>query len=422
MKVIKCELCGSNDLKKVGDEYECQFCHTKYSLEDAKKLFTEVSGEVSVKNIGNTSNYIEMAKTAFEASNNEEAENYANKVIELDTNNYEAWLIKGKAAGWQSTMANIRFSESISCFEKAIEFAPEDKKEEIKKETIDEARKLLNSLNQLACGHYIDYPSEDNAAEIIGILSSVKTSIDEFKSKMSDVDFSEDNKKLGLDINSAVVTAYSNTIYRDYVGDEGHPYKFEFEQFRDRAYAATLLLDSCILLVENDKESLITIYNNKLKILEELVKASSFTKEYLDGGGSYWRVEYTLTDETKQKIVDTIMETHKKLNELDPNHQIPDRNKIQTKQGCYVATCVYGSYDCPQVWTLRRYRDYCLAETWYGRLFIKTYYSISPTIVKLFGKTKWFKSIWKIKLDKMVKKLQDEGYSAKPYNDINWKC
>ena len=39
--------------------------------------------------------------------------------------------------------------------------------------------------------------------------------------------------------------------------------------------------------------------------------------------------------------------------------------------GCYVATAVYGSYDCPQVWTLRRYRDYTLAETWYGRAFIR---------------------------------------------------
>ncbi len=43
------------------------------------------------------------------------------------------------------------------------------------------------------------------------------------------------------------------------------------------------------------------------------------------------------------------------------------------KQGCYVATAVYGSYDCPEVWTLRRYRDNTLAETWYGRVFIKLY-------------------------------------------------
>lgn len=28
-----------------------------------------------------------------------------------------------------------------------------------------------------------------------------------------------------------------------------------------------------------------------------------------------------------------------------------------SNNGCYIATCVYGSYDCPQVWILRRFRD-----------------------------------------------------------------
>lgn len=32
--------------------------------------------------------------------------------------------------------------------------------------------------------------------------------------------------------------------------------------------------------------------------------------------------------------------------------------RYYTRKGCYVATCVYGSYDCPEVWTLRRFRDY----------------------------------------------------------------
>ena len=90
------------------------------------------------------------------------------------------------------------------------------------------------------------------------------------------------------------------------------------------------------------------------------------------------------------------------------------------KGGCYVATCVYGSYDCPEVWTLRRYRDDNLASTWYGRAFIKIYYAISPTLVKWFGKTKWFKKIWKGKLDRMVAKLQKEGVESTPYNDKKW--
>lgn len=92
----------------------------------------------------------------------------------------------------------------------------------------------------------------------------------------------------------------------------------------------------------------------------------------------------------------------------------------KAQNGCYVATCVYGSYDCPEVWTLRRYRDNTLGATWYGRAFIRTYYAISPTLVKWFGKTKWFKKMWKGKLDRMVKKLQDNGVENTPYQDKNW--
>jgi hypothetical protein len=88
--------------------------------------------------------------------------------------------------------------------------------------------------------------------------------------------------------------------------------------------------------------------------------------------------------------------------------------------GCYVATAVYGSYDCPEVWTLRRYRDYTLAETWYGRAFIKIYYAISPSLVKWFGHTEWFKKMWKGKLDRMVSELQSKGVESTPYEDRVW--
>lgn len=92
-----------------------------------------------------------------------------------------------------------------------------------------------------------------------------------------------------------------------------------------------------------------------------------------------------------------------------------------SSDGCYVATCVYGSYDCPQVWTLRRYRDDILATTWYGRSFIKMYYAISPTLVKWFGHTEWFKKMWQGKLDRMVANLQANGVEDTPYKDINWR-
>lgn len=89
-------------------------------------------------------------------------------------------------------------------------------------------------------------------------------------------------------------------------------------------------------------------------------------------------------------------------------------------QGCYVATCVYGSYDCPQVWTLRRFRDYSLAKTWVGRAFIKAYYATSPTIVKWFGNTGWFRKTWTTILDRLVNKLNTQGYEDTPYQDREW--
>lgn len=98
----------------------------------------------------------------------------------------------------------------------------------------------------------------------------------------------------------------------------------------------------------------------------------------------------------------------------------PAKPTTQASGGCYVATAVYGSYDCPEVWTLRRFRDNTLASTWYGRAFIRTYYAISPTLVKWFGHTTWFKNLWRGKLDKMVETLQKQGVASTPYMDSNW--
>ena len=90
---------------------------------------------------------------------------------------------------------------------------------------------------------------------------------------------------------------------------------------------------------------------------------------------------------------------------------------VKKKNGCYVATCVYGSYDCPEVWVLRRYRDNVLSNTWGGRAFIKIYYALSPMFVKLFGKHNWFTNICKLALDKIIEKIQIKGFKNTPYND-----
>jgi hypothetical protein len=101
------------------------------------------------------------------------------------------------------------------------------------------------------------------------------------------------------------------------------------------------------------------------------------------------------------------------------NEKIRKYDASATKEGgCYIATAVYGSYDCPQVWTLRRFRDNSLQCSWLGKRFIQMYYAVSPGIVRLVGNKRWFNLICKYVLDRFVKKLQNNGIDSCQYPDF----
>ena len=89
--------------------------------------------------------------------------------------------------------------------------------------------------------------------------------------------------------------------------------------------------------------------------------------------------------------------------------------------GCYIATCVYGSYDTPEVWTLRRFRDTYLGQRAWGRAFIRTYYTVSPSLVAMFGRTAWFRCFWQRVLNRFVAALHKNGYDDSPYTDTDWR-
>ena len=85
--------------------------------------------------------------------------------------------------------------------------------------------------------------------------------------------------------------------------------------------------------------------------------------------------------------------------------------------GCYVATCVYGSYDCLEVRALRRFRDDTLNQSRLGRAFICIYYAVSPKIVKLFGNARWFKKLCKPVIDRLVSRLRSNDADSSPYSE-----
>lgn len=86
-------------------------------------------------------------------------------------------------------------------------------------------------------------------------------------------------------------------------------------------------------------------------------------------------------------------------------------------KGCYIATAVYGSYDCAQVWTLRRFRDCYLEKRLWGKAFIKIYYRISPMLVVRYGKRTHVIVLVKKVLDNFVAFLNKRGYSNERYTE-----
>lgn len=73
---------------------------------------------------------------------------------------------------------------------------------------------------------------------------------------------------------------------------------------------------------------------------------------------------------------------------------------------CYIATAVYGSYDAPQVLSLRRFRDERLAASAPGRAFVRWYYAVSPSLVNHFAGASLPNRVARVVLEALVRTLE----------------
>jgi hypothetical protein len=65
---------------------------------------------------------------------------------------------------------------------------------------------------------------------------------------------------------------------------------------------------------------------------------------------------------------------------------------------CFVATAAFGSYDDPQVQTLRRFRDEVLAASVWGRAFVALYYSLSPPVADVIRDSDFARAVTRVLL------------------------
>ena len=366
MKALTCEMCGSTNLIKEGGVFVCQSCGTKYSVEEAKKMMVEgtvdVKGTVKVDKSQDAKNLVQLAKDAIDSVNGEEAYSYANRALETDPSNAEAWLVKMKAAGLIATLGDMKILDVINAGKKAIEYSNKEYEKEVYTYYLT---KCLGDL-QFFMGQL-----EDTAA--IKELYEANCQLAPFSASQKTL---ECDSVLGMVITQA---------------------------------------DLVVSLRTNVPDSIVTNNDDIAHLVGEVAKQWVY---YTNSVNSRFNVYgMTINDETVAKYRGILNDIKRGLPEEKQDVIGEEAIDNPSSGPCYVATAVYGSYDCPEVWTLRRFRDFTLDETWYGRLFIKVYYATSPTFVKYFGNVKLFKSQGKKLLDKWVANLNSKGYESTPYKD-----
>ena len=366
MKALKCEMCGSNDVVKQDGLYVCQNCRTKYTVEEARKMMVEgtveVQGTVKIDKSNETDNLLKLAQEAISSINGEEAYDYANRVLEIEPNNAQAWFLRMNGVDLTATLEDLKVLEVINAGNNAIKYSNNELSKDV---YVYFLTKCLNDLkfcmNQLA--------DTDDIKRIYEAYSQLNP-----------------------------FNATENTLASDSI-----------------AGLISQQVDNVVELRESVPNSFVSSDSEISKLVGEVAKQWVYYTNALNTRFNVYGAK--LSDDYVAKYRNVLSMI--KLGLPDEMQNVVDGEKISNPSSgpCYVATAIYGSYNCPEVWTLRRFRDNTLDTTWYGRAFIKTYYAISPTLVKWFGETQWFKKMWKKPLDRMVSSLQRKGVESTPYQD-----
>lgn len=197
MAALICDLCGGKLSMGAGGIAVCESCGMEHTQARMHEKVQEIKGVVRVDNSHLIENYLTMAENAFKADNNKEAESYCNKIIEIEPAVYRAWLLKGKAAGWESTTQENRISEAVSCFAKSIEYAPVEEKESIMEQCLQELKSLSVALVTLRANRFVKYT---DTKDCIGVY-------DDFKDIMRASSFLRESDKLDKDLGCVTINS-----------------------------------------------------------------------------------------------------------------------------------------------------------------------------------------------------------------------
>ena len=299
----------------VGGLATCNDCGMKYTRERMQEKIQELrssgtGGSPAVASGPSVESLRELAGHALESGNMDEAEAYASRIIEADPRDYQAWITKGQAAGWQSSLRDMRILEAANCFAKAVELAPEGEHAQVEEYVSDQISRLATAIINMRAGIYVEYPEPDQAEPFEGdlrqILAAARSLLDRSGTVVDGI-----LEEIASQINAVVVKAWSETIQPEYKNDP-HPTDYDMQRFTSRVGAAINLLEISVNLSDQDGRDDITRYRNMILLAENRRDAKSY--EWTVNG---YAVSKQLTAEAKAINNRLISEWRQKINDLE---------------------------------------------------------------------------------------------------------
>lgn len=342
MAALVCDLCGGKLVMGTGGVAVCDSCGMEHSADRIKEKVQEIKGTVRVDNSHMIENYLEMAQSAKDAGNNAEAESYCNKIIEIDPANYKAWMLKGEAAAWQSSLQNSRVDEGVAAFIKAINNAPEDVKDALVEEAKDQIKNLSVAMISLRADRFAKWPDEEEANGFISDITSILSTVVTFLSQTGVlIPLSEIMAPIATRINQSVVQAWQNVIWPDYNGDpsdsDDRAGKYEWQRFIKRIGYCTSLVERAISLCDEDDEADIQRYENLIHLHKQAIDSCSWDYNLTDWGSKSWHKEWMLTDEAKNYRRRLIREYEERIKAIKDAEEQKKREATQKRFDDYWA-------------------------------------------------------------------------------------
>lgn len=341
MKKIVCELCDGTEFTKDGGMFVCNGCGTKYTAEEAKGMMQEVEGDAPAPVVsapaGNPNqqqleNILMLASSAYEADNKEEAENYCNQAIVLDAMCYRAWFLKGKAVGWQSKIDHLRIEEAAHSFCKAIDFAPEEEKDSIKEQAVEEIRKLGIALITLRKNRFSKDPSDSEtkgfSSDRVTVLEALMILLRHGNLVSIPDGYNEEVASL---MNQAGVAALN--MVRKAWKSLDHPSEKDFDTYLNwNCNISTIFREAIEASDEDDEADIVRYKNLKISLGEPMdVGACSYKREWSDWQREYvWVKEYSLADSAVQNRKKEMKECDEKIAALKKKKQ--DAEKAEKRK------------------------------------------------------------------------------------------